>query len=283
MSAGFPGVHPRMPEDVYYADPVPEGSLSNSGAKLILDSPARYRWTIDNPPSKRAFDFGKAAHARLLGTGAQVTTVPIDLCAKNGAWSTADAKAFIAESQAAGLVVLKPEEMDVIEAMTEALAAHPLARLLFASGEAEGSYFWRDAETSVMMRARLDWLTRLASGRPCVVDYKTTARTANPARFGWEARDFGYHMQDVCYREAVDTLTEPGSAFLFLVQEKAAPYLVSVCELDDDLRDVGVQRHQVARRTYLDCRTRDEWPGYAAIVHTVSARADAPEPLGDAA
>lgn len=276
-----PGVYRGMPESVYHADPIPEGSLSNSGAKLILESPARFRWAMDNPTTKRAFDFGKAAHAEVLGTGALVVTVPTELCAKNGAWSTTDAKEFISKSQAAGLTVLKPEDLTVIADMAEALREHPIVRLLLKDGDAEGSYFWRDPETSVMMRARMDWMTRLPGGRPCIVDYKTTGRSANPARFGWEARDYGYHMQDVCYREAADILVEPGHAFLFIVQEKTAPYLVSVCEMDDDLRDVGAQRHRVARRLYLDCRTRDEWPGYAPIVHTISARADdAPEPIG---
>lgn len=264
-----PGVY-ELDEAEYHGDPVPESSLSVSGAKRILDCPARFRWERDHPPVKSAFDFGHAAHAKVLGVGLNVAVIPDDILASNGAASTTKAKEFIAEARARGDVPLKSDEMAVIDAMADKLASHPRASALLSNGTAEQSLFWRDDETKVMLRGRTDWVTRLPSGRPCVVDYKTTARTADPTRFGWEARDRDYHMQDCWYREGLDLLTGEDHGFVFVVQEKEAPFLVSVCELDDDAREVGAQRNRVARATYLDCMTRDEWPGYAPIIHPVS-------------
>lgn len=259
-----------MDEDIYHRDPVPESSLSVSGAKRILDCPARFKWEQENRRQKKAFDFGHAAHAKVLGKGAPYVVIPDKLLASNRATSTTAAKAFIAQAREDGLVPLKSDEAAVIDAMAAKLIEHPIAAKLLSLGDAEQSMFWRDETTKVMLRGRLDWLTKLGSGRPVIVDYKTTARTADPARFGWEARDFDYHMQDCWYREGANLLGIEDPAFVFIVQEKTAPYFVSVVELDDPSREVGDQRNRVARQTYLDCMTRDEWPAYAPIIHPVN-------------
>lgn len=260
-----PGIYSDLDEEAYHADPVEEGSLSVSGAKKILDSPARFKWEQEHRQPKKAFDFGHAAHGKVLGKGLPVAVIPDELLASNGAAGTAAAKEFITEARERGDVPLKSDEVAVIDAMAAKLTEHAAASKLLAAGEAERSMFWRDDETRIMLRGRTDWITRLPNGRPCIVDYKTTARSANPSRWCWEAKDFDYHMQDCQYREGLDLLTGEQHAFLFIVQEKTAPYLVSVVELDDDARDIGAQRNQVARRIYLDCRTRDQWPAFPGI------------------
>lgn len=266
-----PGVYRNLGEDDYHGDPVPETSLSVSGAKRILQSPARFRHVQLNPEVKKAFDFGHAAHAEVLGVGAPVAVIPDSILASNGAVSTKDAKAFVAEARAAGQVPLKSDEAAVIAAMAAKLREHPLAKTLFADGEPEVSLFTRDAATKVMLRGRLDWRTEVRR-MPVVVDYKTTAKTADPSLFWREATDRDYVMQDCWYRELSDAELHPGQphAFVFCVQEKDPPYLVSFIEFDDDAREIAAQRNRVARELYLDCMTRDDWPGYAPVVHRIS-------------
>lgn len=267
-----PGAYADLPETTYHGDPVPETSLSNSGAKKILDSPARFRHDQLHPPSSsKAFDLGRAAHAKALGVGAPIVAIPDELLASNGAISTKVAKDFVAEHQAAGATVLKRDVVEAIDAMAAALLGHEIAGPLLRQGIPELSLFGRDADTQVMLRARLDWLTRLRSGRPVIVDYKT-AESANPRRFGKAAHDFGYFMQDRTYRELADLVLgeKDEHAFLFVVQEKTAPFLVSVCELDDDARAVAAQANRAARRLYVECMTSGVWPGYAPVVHPIS-------------
>jgi hypothetical protein len=267
-----PGAYADLPEDVYHGDPVPESSLSNSGAKKLLDSPARFRHDQLHPPtSTRAFNIGRAAHAKALGVGAPTVAIPDDLLSSDGGIRSNAAKAWVAEQQAAGATVLKRADVELIDEMAAALLEHDIAGPLLRQGTPELSLFARDPDTKVMLRARLDWLTRLRSGRPCIVDYKT-AVTANPRRFGKAALDFGYHMQDDTYRQVADLLVDdPGAhAFLFIVQEKTAPFLVSVCEMDDDARAVAAQANRAARRLYLECMTSGVWPGYAPVVHPIS-------------
>lgn len=259
-----------LDDATYHADPVPESSLSVSGAKTLLDCPARFAYEREHPKTSKAFDFGHAAHARVLGVGAPVVTPPVDLLASNGAWSTKAAKEWVAEQQAAGATVLKESEIERVAAMADQIAAHPIAGdLLTREGEAELSMFARDPDTSIMLRGRADWLTTWLDGRPCIVDYKS-AEHASPDEFRWDAGRYGYYMQDPWYRELARLLTGEEHLFVFVVQEKSPPYLVTVHELDDEAREIGTQRNRVARQTYLRCMTTGEWPGYPAVVNRLS-------------
>lgn len=254
-----PGIYTDLDELDYHAEP----SLSVSGAKKILDCPARYRWERDNPPRKDTFDFGHAAHAKVLGVGLEIVTCPTDLLASNGAASTKAAKEWIAQARADGKIVMKAEDLAVIDAMAAKVEEHADAAALLAEGEPETSFCWRDEATGLLLRGRADWITTYGDV-PVVVDYKTTT-DANPDAFRWEAGRFGYHMQDAWYREGLDHLTGEAHGFVFIVQEKTAPYLVSVVELDDDARDVGAQRNAVARRLFQHCTATDTWPAYPGI------------------
>lgn len=267
-----------LPEDTYHSgDWLPEPSLSVSGAKRLLrTSPARWKWEQENRTTKKAFDFGHAAHAKVLGVGLTVATIPTDLLASNGAASTAAAKEWIAEQREAGIIPLKAEEMAVVDAMAVELESHREASALLADGQPEVSAARRDPETKVLTRCRADWITEW-HGTPVIVDYKTTD-DANPDEFRWAVGKFDYHMQDSWYRETFDALTGEAHGFLFIAQEKTAPYLVSVIQLDDFAREVGSERNRAARALWLDCMTRDEWPAHPGITTiTVPNLRSAPE------
>src|SRR5690606_22465308 len=69
------GLRPGIDETEYHADP----ALSQSGAKLLLESPARYRWQRDAGEQRRdVFDFGHAAHGKVLGEGRELVIIDAD-------------------------------------------------------------------------------------------------------------------------------------------------------------------------------------------------------------
>jgi len=69
-------------------------------------------------------------------------------------------------------------------------------------------------------------------GRPIIVDYKTAA-SANPRRFAKSVAEYGYHQQAAWYIDGLEQITGAAdAAFLFVVQQKDPPWLVSVCQLD---------------------------------------------------
>jgi hypothetical protein len=69
-------------------------------------------------------------------------------------------------------------------------------------------------------------------------------------------------MQAAWYLDLARDLGHPAEAFAFIVQEKTAPYLVSVVELDRAAVDRGRELNQRALERFRDCRDADLWPGY---------------------
>lgn len=250
-------------------------ALSATGAKRILKAPALYRWQADNPqPSTKTFDFGKAAHRLVLGAGEPVEVLEFD------SWRTKASQEAKAEAEAAGRVPLLVKDWQTVEAMAAALRAAELVTDagvrfsvgdLFGDGKPEQSLFWRDPDTGVPCRARLDWLPDPRPGRRMVVvDYKTAA-TADPAEFGRAADSYDYHLQQAWYLDGVRACgLDRDPAFVFVVQEKTEPYLVSVCQLDADAAALGRARADRARRIFADCVASGRWPGYGERVHPVA-------------
>lgn len=252
-----------MPDDDYRADT----ALSQSGAKLLLppSCPALFRWQLDNPrPDTDVFDFGHAAHQETLGNGAPIAVLDFD-DRRTKAYKEAETAA-----RAEGKTPLLRGDAETVQAMATALRAHPLIGALFnpERGQSELSMFWHDEEYGIDRKARLDWL--LAGDRPIVVDYKTSV-SANPVKFAKSVADFGYHQQHAWYTDAVTAATGAEDVgFVFVVQAKTAPYLVTVVELDAQAVTVGRAKNAAAMEIYRDCLAADIWPGYSNDIELIS-------------
>ena len=262
-----PGVY-SMDEATYHGDPVPEWSLSASGATKLLrpSCPALYLYDRDHgSKATKAMDRGTLAHSVVLGVGAQPVLIPDELLSADGGIRSGEAKRFRDDAEAAGNIVVKSHEWAEIQAMADALRRHPVAGQLFQrDGAAEQSMFWRDEATGIMRRARLDWLPDGANarGRLIVADYKT-ARSADPGKWVKSAVDYGYHRQDANYKAGVKALgLVRDVAFVFVIQEPVAPYLVSVVEMDPEAAALGAAQMDHASRIFAQCLSTGHWPDY---------------------
>lgn len=262
------GVYDGIPDTVYHSD---KNSLSSSGARALLKSPAKFRHQQDHgSETNDAFDFGHAAHTLVLGIGAPIAVIPDDVLASNGATSTKAAKEFIANARTEGNVPLKAEDAARVHQMAEAIRSHPLASILFTGGTPEQSLYWKDETTGVWLRARPDQLPDPGRGRLIITDYKT-AVSADPGKFAKSCLDYGYHQQHPWYVDAVIELgLHDDPAFIFVVQEKTAPYLVSICQLDEDAVTLGRQLNRQAIDLFAECRATDTWPGYGDDIHQIA-------------
>lgn len=260
----------------YVADPVAGGSLSSSGARLIMKpgGPARLRWKLDHPDEpKEAFDFGKAAHQVVLGDSENnIVVVEGSInAAGTTVWNTNAAKARVAEARAAGLTPIKPEQWAKVHAMAAAINDNRTAAGLIhsASGRPEQTLVWRDELTGVWCRARVDWArTKKAGHRLLIVDYKTTGSDegAAPDVFAKAVANFGYFVQAEWYRTGVRVLgIDEEPAFLLIVQEIDPPYLINVTELDDVALTLGRNFMRGALNTYAECRRTGAWPGFSKV------------------
>ena len=259
-----------MSDAEYHADPIEGGSLSATGAKAILRSPAHFKWQRENDVVKTTFDLGHAVHSMVLGVGLGIVEIPEAILASNGAASTREAKAFIAEQRELGKVPLKADVFDECKAMTEAVLVHPIARsLLEIPGKSEQSLFAQDKESGVMLRARIDRLPDQTPAPTIIIDVKTAA-SADPRDFGRSAAEYGYDIQAEFYKHVLKLARgDWETTFRFIVVEKSAPYLVSVIELDSEYASIGRQRMRRAIDLYKECVEKNEWPGYDPIEHLV--------------
>lgn len=258
-----PGVY-DIPFADYLSDPVPEGSLSASGAKLLLPPsvPALFRYEqLHSRPPKKEFDIGTAAHALVLGTGPELVEIDED------DWRTTRAKDKVADARERGAIPLKPAEYAMVTAMAEALRTHPVAAALFdpARGLPEQSLFWIDKESGVWRRGRLDWLPVVGAGRMVVPDFKT-ADSLDRNKLSRAMNDYMYHVQAATYLEGIKALGIDGEpAFLNVFQDKHPPYLVRVMEPDVIALNIARDLNRRAIETYAKCKAADHWPGHEDI------------------
>jgi hypothetical protein len=260
------GIHPGYDEATYHADP----AFSQSAAKVLLESPARYRWRLENPePPRDEFDVGHAVHAKVLGVGLPIVEIPADLLSSNGAVSTKAAKEFVATARAAGEVPLLGSVIATVDRMAEAVLAHTAARGAFeAEGDVELSMWWTDPDSGVEARGRIDKAAATSAGIS-LVDLKTTA-DGSPRAFASSAAKFGYRLQGGAYCDGWEQITgDQPAGFLFVTVEKEAPHLVGTYSLAPLDVEEGRDKWRLACARLADYRARDEWPSYA----------DEPEPF----
>lgn len=246
-------IHYDMDDATYHARP----ELSSTQARQILDSPARYKWALTQPArTSDAFDIGHAVHAKVLGVGATVKVLDFDNFLTKAAKEARD------EARAQGFTPLLAKDARTVDAMSEAVLAHPEARALFEQpGHAEASVFATCDETLIDMRARFDYLPELDTEDPIAVDLKTTGTKANAREFGKSVSTYGYHVQSGHYLDTLEAATgRDDIAMRFVVVEKNAPHFVAVHELDDLYAAIGIDSAREARRTLRACLDSDTWP-----------------------
>jgi len=228
------------------------------------DSPEKFRYFLDHPAEQTpAMAFGSACHKVILEPETftneyAVAPAGIDRRTKAGkeAWES-----FMA--YAAGKTIVSAEDMAVMMEMKEQLEKCPLAReLLFGqTGQNEVALFWKDPETGEKCKVKIDRLIRTGD-ETIVIDYKT-AQAADTARFNNEVWRLGYYFQAGMYTEGLKHLwTGNRARFIFVVQEKKAPYAVNVVEVSEDVMKAGVAKFHELLQKYHDCKEADIWPGY---------------------
>lgn len=250
------GIVYGMDEATYHA---PRDELSSTGAKLILESPAKFKHQIidGNRVHRDAYDIGTAVHTKVLGVGLVPVSCPPELLDKTGGMRTAAAKEWKAEQQAAGVPVVSADDLVAIDAMAEAVLAHPLAKELFErDGHPEVSVF--DEYLGVKRRGRFDFLPNEGG---VAVDLKTTF-DASPHGFANSAAEYGYHIQRGHYLDILHRATGRDLDMRFVLVEKTAPYLVAVHPLDQQFAEMGQAEALQAVDDYRRCVELDDWPGY---------------------
>ena len=243
-----PGFIDGLPNAEYHG--AKEWLGSTSLKTLALKTPAHYKHDQCNPKESDAFLIGTAFHSLTLEDDRESIEL-IDFAS----WTGKAAKEAKNAAIANGKNPLLAKDMPVIEAMRDAVFAHPLAKKLFTGHVAEQSFFWED--DGLKLKARPD-----AQNLGLIGDLKSCL-SANPSDFARSAYSLGYFISAAHYQDGVYALTGERPSFVFVNVEKTAPYLVSVIELDQDAIDWGSRMLDRAKRIYRECTESGTWPGYA--------------------
>jgi len=258
-----PGLYDDIPEHLYHADKslAPElgRSLSVSGAKLLLDCPAKFAYRrAAGEEHKQSYDFGHVAHGLILGTGRDLQVID---CYHWKLKKHQDAKQ---DAYTAGMVPLHRGDFLIATRVARAVRRHPIAAAILSEGAAEQSFYWIDEPTGVTLRGRVDWL------RDNVIADVKTCQDASPTGFAKVVANFGYHQQAAMYQDGIEAVTGRRLPFVFVCVEKEPPFLVGVYQLDEEALTVGADRNRRAINMYADCESSGVWPGYSSDIETLS-------------
>lgn len=254
-----PGLYPNIPESQYHTDTglAPElgRSLSASGAKTLLnEGPERFAYKRDHgSKGSPSMDFGTLVHTLVLRSHDERLVVsPYD------AFTTKEARAWKAEMEAAGRIVVKAADVRQAIEVTKAVRAHPIAGPLFAEGRPEVTMYWTDPATHVTMRGRIDWLTK-----DNIVDLKTAGREGGslPGPFARQSAQLDYPMSAANYIDGYAALTGVVLPFLTVTVETEAPYWVRVSEYKPADLDKGRDRMAAATAEYAEREA--QWDGWS--------------------
>lgn len=256
-------VRDAMPDSEYHQHP----ALSVSGMKQLLppSCPALFKHYRDNRrPDKHAFDIGHVTHGLILGEGPEVVVVDAD------DWRGKAAREARTTAHAAGQVPVLAAEYEQCLAMAASVRRNPVANLLLSDGRPEQSLMWTHP-TGVEVRGRVDWLPNARPGRRfTAVDVKTTSGSAHPREFAREAAKFEYAMQAAHYIDGIKACgLDDDPAFVLVVVEKTAPYLVSLVQFDEYDLHIGGEKVAEAVNIYRGCVETGVWPGYSDDVETM--------------
>ena len=237
-------------------------AISRSELWKMNESAEKFKWFIDHPLSPTpALLFGQMIHKLLLQPESfddEFVVAPnIDRRTKAG---KEEYEAFLAEVGDRSVVSL--DDYNKALDMVSVVRSNPIANNLL-QGAKEVPYFWTDEDTGEQCKCRLDCL-HSEDGDLFIVDYKTTGNASTEIFSNKDVFRYGYHFQAAMYSEGVmhNLELDERPQFVFIAQEKTAPYSVNVIAVPDDVMLAGLDKYRELLGKYHQCKVLDYWPGY---------------------
>ena len=268
---GKPGIYSNLPIEVYHSANAAIGpSISSSGLRTIFKESPKHYWAksplnperIDNDGEEsEALALGRAAH-HLLFTQAdfhkQFAVQPATLGGEKWHGGRTVCKVWKEDRRKEGRSIITAEQYSRIEKMAESLAADPAVQAGCLNGNIEHSYFWRDKETGVWLKARPD---ANPTADLSFVDLKTT-RTTDWSSIQKSIYERGYFMQAAMVAMACEAIYDrPMDSFSLLFVESLAPHDIEFVTLKDGDIVRGKKALQMALKQFAECYEMKVWPG----------------------
>lgn len=171
------------------------------------------------------------------------------------------------EAKHAGKEIITSRMDEAVKRIGARARSHPMAARYLAGGKGEHTVTWTHRSPGIeghlagwemACKGRLDFVADVGA----IVDLKST-RDASPTGFGREAARYEYHAQLAFYRDGYEAMTGVRLPVIIVAIEAAAPYVVQVYRLDDELLDLGRERYELLLSQLRICREENRWGGYA--------------------
>lgn len=174
------------------------------------------------------------------------------------------------DAENAGKKALSPDDLADVLGMAKALREHPAASKLFSMpGDLQVSLLWKDAETGLMCKARID---RLCTTFPFVVDLKSTAN-AEPWAYANTVHRLRYHWQAAWYLDGSKACGLNVERFIIPAVEQKAPYAVCVYDLGQASIELGRIQYRAALSEYARATKTGIWTGFPKQVQPLEVPA----------
>jgi hypothetical protein len=271
-----PGVYRNIPIDTYHekADLFDGPSVSKSSLKWLFPfrggSPKQFwaRWK-HNPDhieqeSGKALDFGKAAHALILGDevfSERFIVRPSEYVNDKGdtkPWSM-NANACKAWVEAIGdsKTIVSPEDIEMIRKMALDAASHPMVQSGILNGAMERTMCWKCPETGIWVKARPDCIP-VSDG--LYADLKTVSKLDE----GFLTRQIfeaDYYLQGGMIKMICDEQEMPFDEFWLVYCLKSEVADTAPVKMSEFAIQRGEKVIRAGLRMIRDCMDAGEWPG----------------------
>jgi len=247
-----PGIYRGLKFDEYAAIPAWNPSLALSGRLSMLQVEYDRAHSRTVSPSML---FGSAIHCSIL----EPDRFPLQYAVWTGGRRVGSKYELFIDSNV-GRDILKENEYETCLAARDAAYKHPIAGELLRRGEQadrEASVVWRDNETGLLCKGRLDLLLP-----DLIVELKTTRmHVADDRALTWVASTLGYHIKLAAYQDAVSHLIDEVLPVKLIFVEQIAPHDVRVLNVPAAVLAQGWDEWQRLLGLIAVCERTGIWPG----------------------
>lgn len=249
------GAFLALPAATYHKAP----GVSHSMLRHFRPTPAHLQAYLQEPhePSA-AMILGTLVHQMVLEPERPLPQIALKTDEIN--LRTKEGKAWKAEQEAAGRLILGTDAHDSLIGMVRSVSRHPRARELLSDGTSEVSLFGNITLGDTLLRkARLDFIPEAN----VLADIKTLD-DASPSAFAKKLYEDGYATQAAYYLDLWNDLNPdtPREGFVFLAVERRKPYLTATYLVHPDAIAWGRKQNHDTLARYLGCVRENQWPGY---------------------
>ena len=254
ISNPIPGVYENVPDEDYFAIE----AENNSKLSALGITPAHSKLKME---STEAMLFGRAVHCYVL-EGKEEFSKRYKVTKKMNK-NTKLWKAIVCEYDRE---LIQAHDFKRVYGVYKAIQTHPRAKELLSGGTKEVVVIWRDQQTGILCKAKIDYLSEPALGY--IADLKTT-KNASPKEFARAIINLGYHRQAYHYLSGVNAESPfLYNDFKFVACETKPPFRVQVFSLDAEFMALGKTEIEELLRKEEACVAADEWPHYTMDYHT---------------